>query len=46
MKENLSMVNKNMHWLNGVLNAHHIKSVDEVLLLVLDGYDKVFIQKK
>lgn len=45
MKENLSMVNKNMHWLNGVLNAHHIKSVDEVLLLVLDGYDKVFIQK-
>lgn len=46
MKENLSMVNKNMHWLSGVLNAHHIKSVDEVLLLVLDGYDKVFIQKK
>ncbi|MFI3209515.1 MAG: DUF421 domain-containing protein [Peptostreptococcaceae bacterium] len=46
MKNNLAQSTKDTLWLEGVLNANHIKNIKEVLLLVLDGNDKVFIQKK
>lgn len=46
IKQNLDSVNKNTEWLNNILKSHNIKNIDDVLLLVLDGYDKVFIQKK
>lgn len=46
MVENLKSADKNMSWLEGVLNSNHIHKIDEILLMVLDGYDKVFIQKR
>ncbi len=46
IEDSLSALNKNMHWLLGVLNAHHIKNIEDVLLCIIDENDKVFVQKK
>lgn len=46
VKEALKKLNRDMHWLLGVLHAHHIENIKDVLICVLDENDKVFIQKK
>lgn len=46
IKDNLRLINEDETWLLNVLKSHHISDVKDVLLCVLDEYDKIFIQKK
>lgn len=46
IKDNLKLINEDETWLLNVLKSHHISDVKDVLLCVLDEYDKIFIQKK
>lgn len=46
MKSNLKLINEDESWLLNILKSHHISNVEDVLLCVLDEYDKIFIQKK
>lgn len=44
--ENLSLLRKDINWVNNVLKSRQIKSIEEVLVFIVDGYDKIFLQKK
>ena len=46
IKENLKEINKNEIWLNNILKEQKIKNKKEVLICILDEYDKILIQKK
>lgn len=46
IKTNLKILGKDENWLINNLKSRKIKSPKEVLLCVLDEYDKLFIQKK
>ena len=46
MKSNLKLINEDESWLLNILKSHHISNVEDVLICVLDEYDKIFIQKK
>ena len=46
IKENLKQINKDEAWLDSILKSHEIKKAKEVLLCILDEYDKILIQKK
>lgn len=46
LKNNLKLINKDENWLSSILNSHNINDVKDVLICVLDEYDKIFIQKK
>ncbi|WP_455538694.1 DUF421 domain-containing protein [Terrisporobacter sp.] len=46
IKENLKKLQEDETWLNNILKLHHISNVKDVLLCVLDEYDKIYIQKK
>lgn len=46
MKNNLKIINEDESWLLNILKSHHISNVEDVLICVLDEYDKIFIQKK
>ena len=46
MKNNLKLINEDESWLLNILKSHHISNVEDVLICVLDEYDKIFIQKK
>ncbi|WP_419727373.1 DUF421 domain-containing protein [Terrisporobacter petrolearius] len=46
LKSNLKLINKDDEWLLNILKSHHINDVKDVLICVLDEYDKIFIQKK
>ena len=46
IKENLKQINKDEAWLYSILKSHEIKKAKEVLLCILDEYDKILIQKK
>ena len=46
IKESLKSIQEDETWLNNILKSHHIDNVKDVLLCVLDEYDKIFIQKK
>ncbi|WP_434796168.1 DUF421 domain-containing protein [Terrisporobacter vanillatitrophus] len=46
LKNNLKLINKDEKWLSNILNSHNINDVKDVLICVLDEYDKIFIQKK
>ena len=46
IKERLKSIQEDETWLNNILKSHHIDNVKDVLLCVLDEYDKIFIQKK
>ena len=46
IKDSLKSIQEDETWLNNILKSHHIDNVKDVLLCVLDEYDKIFIQKK
>ena len=46
IKENLKQINKDEAWLDSILKSHEVKKAKEVLLCILDEYDKILIQKK
>ena len=46
IKTNLKILDKDEDWLINSLKSENIKSPKEVLLCILDEYDKLFIQKK
>ncbi|MGL6107234.1 DUF421 domain-containing protein [Romboutsia sp.] len=46
LKSSLEQLDKDEHWLLGILNSHHIDNVKDVLICVLDEDDKIFIQKR
>ena len=46
IKESLKSIQADETWLNNILKSHHIDNIKDVLLCVLDEYDKIFIQKK
>ena len=46
IKESLKSIQEDETWLNNILKSHHIYNIKDVLLCVLDEYDKIFIQKK
>ena len=46
IKNNLKLINKNEEWLLNILKSNHIDNLKDVLICVLDEYDKIFIQKK
>lgn len=46
LKNNLKLINEDEKWLLGILASHNINDVKDVLICVLDEYDKIFIQKK
>ena len=46
IKESLKSIQEDETLLNNILKSHHIDNVKDVLLCVLDEYDKIFIQKK
>ena len=46
IKESLKSIQEDETWLNNILKSHHIDNIKDVLLCVLDEYDKIFIQKK
>lgn len=46
IKGNLKLINKDENWLFGVLKSNNIDNVKDVLVCVLDEYDKIFVQKK
>lgn len=46
LKNNLKLIDKDDEWLLNILKSNHINDVKDVLICVLDEYDKIFIQKK
>ena len=46
IKESLKSIQEDETWLNNILKSQHIDNIKDVLLCVLDEYDKIFIQKK
>lgn len=46
IKENLKLLDKDKKWLMNNLKSQGIKDPKEVLICILDEYDKFFIQKK
>lgn len=46
IKNNLKLINEDETWLLNILKSHHIDNLKDVLICVLDEYDKIFIQKK
>ena len=46
ISENLKLLNKDKEWLYGNLKSQHINDPKDVLLCILDEYDKIYIQKK
>ena len=46
IKDSLKSIQEDETWLNNILKSHHIDNIKDVLLCVLDEYDKIFIQKK
>lgn len=46
IKNNLKIIDKDENWLYGILKSQHINNIKDVLICVLDEYDKIFIQKK
>ena len=46
IKNNLKLINEDESWLLNILKSYHINDVKDVLLCVLDEYDKIFIQEK
>lgn len=46
IKENLKLLDKDKKWLMNNLKSQNIKDPKEVLICILDEYDKFFIQKK
>lgn len=46
LKDNLRLLGKDEIWLGNILKSNHISDFKDVLICVLDEYDKVFIQKK
>ena len=46
IKNNLKLLNEDEQWLLNILKSHHIDDLKDVLICVLDEYDKIFIQKK
>ena len=46
IKNNLKLINEDETWLLNILKSHHIDDLKDVLICVLDEYDKIFIQKK
>ena len=46
IKGSLKSINKDENWLKGILKSYHINNTKDVLICILDEYDKVFIQRK
>lgn len=46
IKENLKKFEKDEMWLMGILKSYDIEKVKDVLICILDEYDKIVIQKK
>ena len=46
IKDGLKSLNKDVDWLMGILKSHHIESIKDVLICLLDENDKIYIQKK
>lgn len=46
IKENLKILDKDEVWLRNILKSYHIENHKEVLLCMLDEYDKILIQLK
>lgn len=46
LNKNLKKINKDEQWIYNILKSQHINNVNDVLICVLDEYDKIFIQKK
>lgn len=46
IKNNLELINKDENWLSSVLKSNNIDNIKDVLICMLDEYDKIFIQKK
>lgn len=42
----LESINKNENWLQGLVKSNHIDNISNVLICILDEYDKIFIQTK
>lgn len=46
IKENLKKVKKDESWLMGVLRSYNINKAKDVLICILDEYDKIVLQRK
>ncbi len=46
IKENLKKVEKDEIWLMGVLKSYNINKAKDVLICILDEYDKIVLQRK
>lgn len=46
IKSNLKLINEDEKWLMNILKSQHIDNIKDVLICVLDEYDKIFIQRK
>lgn len=46
IKENLKQLDKDEVWLDNILKSYKIKRTKDVLICILDEYDKILIQKK
>lgn len=46
IKENLKKVKKDESWLMGVLRSYNINKTKDVLICILDEYDKIVLQRK
>ncbi|MBS5788850.1 MAG: DUF421 domain-containing protein [Clostridioides difficile] len=45
-KNGLQAAEKDEEWLMGILKSNHIEKPEDVLICILDEYDKIFIQAK
>lgn len=46
IKENLKKIKKDESWLMGVLRSYNINKTKDVLICILDEYDKIVLQRK
>lgn len=46
IKENLKKVKKDESWLMGILRSYNINKTKDVLICILDEYDKIVLQRK
>ncbi|SCH63235.1 MULTISPECIES: DUF421 domain-containing protein [unclassified Romboutsia] len=46
INNSLKSINKNEKWLKGLVKSNHIDNISNVLICILDEYDKIFIQTK
>jgi uncharacterized membrane protein YcaP (DUF421 family) len=44
--DGLKFLEKDSSWLKGVIKSNHIAEIKDVLICILDEYDKIFIQSK